>query len=170
MARLGRGRRAEAREHQQRRGGEDNGADENRVLRPRARQSVSAEAGERDHACDGEPVAGDEVPGGLREIAQDVERGAEATAAFADADLEAAGEDEVGAPERDAEHEHDCERPRRLADSELAAARYTAWAASTRAPYGCAATQSSVAAIHAAQRPSAGLRRRLGAPETRAGS
>ena len=91
MARLRRGRRAEAREHQQSRWGEDDGADEDRAPPSRARQPVGAEGGERDHAGDGEPVAGDEVPGGLREIAQHVERGAEATTASADADLEAAG-------------------------------------------------------------------------------
>ena len=161
MARLGRGRRAEAREHQQRRGGEDNGADENRASRPRARQSVSAEAGERDHACDGEAVAGDEVPGGLREIAQDVERGAEATAASPTPTSKRPARTrsvrQNGMPSTSTTaNDHAASRTR-----SLAAASSTAWAASTRAPYGCAATQSSVAAIHAAQRPSAGLRRRL---------
>ncbi len=120
MARFRRRRRAEAREHQQRGGGEDDGSDEDRAAPPRPREPVGTEGGERDHDRHGEPIAGDEVAGGLREIAQHVERGAEATSASADADLEAAGEDEVGAPERDAEHEDDRERqppPRGVAAS-----------------------------------------------------
>ena len=87
-----------------------------RAPRPSAREPVCAEDRQSDSGGDRQAVTGDEVPGRLTEVAQHVERRAEATAASADADLEAAGQNEVGAPERDAQHEDDRERQRRLTE------------------------------------------------------
>ncbi len=52
------------------------------------------------------PPAGARVAGRVPEVADDRGRAAELRPAAADPDVEAAREDEVGEPERDAEHEH----------------------------------------------------------------
>ena len=114
MAGLGR-RRAEPREHEQHRRGEHDGADEQGAPGPRSRERVRADRREDEDGGDGKAVAGGEVAEGPLEVAEHVERRAQPVAAAADADLEAAREHEIGAPERDAEHEDDRDRRGSLA-------------------------------------------------------
>ena len=95
MPGLRRRRGAEPREHQQHRGREHDGADEERASRPCLRERVRPEDRKRQDDGNGKPVAGGEVAERALEVAEHVERRAEPAATTAHADLEAAGEDEI---------------------------------------------------------------------------
>ena len=86
------------------------------------RSRVAAHPRDADHRGDDgqqrhRPPPGGRVADGAPEVPRDRGRPTELRAAAADADVESACEDEVGQPERDAEHEHGRAGERRLADA-----------------------------------------------------
>ena len=104
MAGLRRRRAAEPREHERRHRHADEAEDRARVpARRRSTTPATAAASDRERH---RPPAGGRVSGGAPEVARDGPRPPELLAAAADADVEPVGEDEVGEPERDPEHEH----------------------------------------------------------------